>query len=388
MNVAYILPYLRQPSGWRTLSLGVVNAMQDYIRPIVFVEPEDLATARQYFPNVELFSLPATQQYSFSSRRGWRNLFRSYRVIQQISYPHIDLVHSLEAYPCGLVGHWLSQKYNCPHVMTANGTYAIIWIKYLLDRLMYQRVLAASKLVCPISNSTAGLMKRYFGSSLKNTAVVSILIGNDFYQRVPQSQALERIPPAQPTILTVGDVKPRKGQMITIKAFKKVKKSFPEARYWIVGDYKPNDYFHGIQKIIADDQIEDVFFWGRVADEKLCECYQKASLFVLAPQPLEGAEKMHVEGFGLVYLEAGAYGLPVIGTRSGGVPDAIREGETGLLVEPGDTDGLAEAMGRLLADPILWKKMGNANRRWSERLTWGRYAGEQYQAYRQVLASP
>jgi phosphatidylinositol alpha-1,6-mannosyltransferase len=95
---------------------------------------------------------------------------------------------------------------------------------------------------------------------------------------------------------------------------------------------------------------------------------------------------LHFEGFGLVFLEAGAYGLPVIGTRSGGVADAVKEGETGLLVEPQDINGLAEAMLRLLQDAELAQRLGRANRLWSETLTWERNAAEYAQAYQVLLA--
>lgn len=387
MNVAYILPYLRQPCGWRTLSVGVVNVMQEHVNPILFVEREDETTARQLFPGLEIFALPATQQYSFSSRKGWINLFQAYRAIKEADYPQINLVHSLEAYPCGLIGSWLSAKYDCSHVITANGTYALIWRTTWIDRLLYQRTLQEAQFVCPISNGTQDLMRKYFGSSLKHTRMKSILIGNNYHQRNSQSEVLNRSLPAQPLILTVGDIKPRKGQMVSVKAFRKAKERIPAARYWLIGDYKPNEYYFDIQRYIADHQVKDVTFFGRVSDEKLRECYQKASLFVLTPQPLSPTENLHVEGFGLVYLEAGAYGLPVIGSRFGGVPDAIRENETGLLVEPGDVDGIAEAILLLLSDQEVWRRMGLANRRWSEELSWERYAKEQTQVYQEALAT-
>jgi phosphatidylinositol alpha-1,6-mannosyltransferase len=120
---------------------------------------------------------------------------------------------------------------------------------------------------------------------------------------------------------------------------------------------------------------------GAVSDTELSHQYQDASVFVLTPEQ----EGLHFEGFGLVYLEAGAYGLPVVGTQTGGVPDAVREGITGFLVRPGDVDEIAAAALRLLDDPELARQMGRANRRWAEQLTWERNAEEQIQAYRDIL---
>jgi glycosyltransferase involved in cell wall biosynthesis len=132
---------------------------------------------------------------------------------------------------------------------------------------------------------------------------------------------------------------------------------------------------------VAKLELKDVFFLGAVSDAELRELYRKASVFVLTPQQ----EGLHFEGFGLVYLEAGAYGLPVVGTSSGGVPDAVQDGVTGLLVDPQDVEGAAQALLRLLHNPELRREMGRANRRLSEALTWERCAAEYDRAYRSVL---
>ena len=109
--------------------------------------------------------------------------------------------------------------------------------------------------------------------------------------------------------------------------------------------------------------------------------YQGASVFILTPQH----EGLNFEGFGLVYLEAGAYGLPVIATRSGGVADAVEDGKTGYLCEHEDVDGIADSVLRLLNDPDRSREMGRANRFWAETLTWERNAEEQFRAYQSIL---
>ena len=78
-----------------------------------------------------------------------------------------------------------------------------------------------------------------------------------------------------------------------------------------------------------------------------------------------------MEGFGIVFLEANACGKPVIGARSGGIPDAIVDGETGLLVEPDDEAGLANALTALLSDPARCQALGAAGRQRVEQIcTW------------------
>jgi glycosyltransferase involved in cell wall biosynthesis len=124
-----------------------------------------------------------------------------------------------------------------------------------------------------------------------------------------------------------------------------------------------------------------VTFLGTVSEEKLQECYRQASVFLLTPQQIG----LNFEGVGLVYIEAGAYGLPVVGTRVGGVPDAIRHDLTGFVFEPDDPDGIASSIVRLLTDKKLAAAMGQANRDWAETLTWERFAREQVEVYRALL---
>jgi phosphatidyl-myo-inositol dimannoside synthase len=101
-----------------------------------------------------------------------------------------------------------------------------------------------------------------------------------------------------------------------------------------------------------------VRFLGLLSDEPLRDAYQAADLFV---QP-NGEVNGMTEGYGMVYLEAGAAGLAVIGGRSGGVVEAVTDGVTGILVTPFRASELAEKMDLLLADGELRKRLGEAGR--------------------------
>ena len=94
-------------------------------------------------------------------------------------------------------------------------------------------------------------------------------------------------------------------------------------------------------------------FLGRLPDETIPDVYAAADLFCLPSK---------LEGFGLVYIEAAYHGVPSIGTRVGGVPDVIVDGETGLLVPVGDVPALAAALARLRDDPALRQRLGAAAR--------------------------
>jgi len=380
LRVAYVLPTLLRPSGWRTYAYAFLRSIQEYVEPVIFASAEDAVEARSLFPEWQVFVLPATQSAVLTSLRGQLALLRCYRAISSSAFPKVDLVHSLEAYPTGLVGSWLSRRLGCPHALTAHGTYGVVWHDLFLDRLAYRGVLRHSSLVLSVSQGTERMVRRYFGSDLAGARLRVILNGNDFTKRVPQQRALERSWPEVPTLLSVGDIKPRKGQHHSLAAFAQVKKELSQARYWIVGKYQNNEYYLDMQRFVAEHHLQDVSFLGTVSDDELDKLYRQASLFVLTPQQ----EGLSFEGFGLVFLEAGAFGLPVVATRSGGVPDAVKDGLTGLLAEPGDVEGIAAALLRLLTDPDLLSHMGRENRLWAESLTWERNAAEHYRAYQEV----
>jgi phosphatidylinositol alpha-1,6-mannosyltransferase len=113
-----------------------------------------------------------------------------------------------------------------------------------------------------------------------------------------------------------------------------------------------------------------VVFAGGVAHHEVPAFYHASDLFVMANRELLNGD---VEGFGLVFLEANAAGLPVIGGRSGGTADAIVHGETGWLVDPDDLAGLADGVIRLLQDRDLARRFSAAGRqRVANEFTWER----------------
>ena len=102
---------------------------------------------------------------------------------------------------------------------------------------------------------------------------------------------------------------------------------------------------------------ELVEFLGQVDDQELAALYRAGDLFIMPSRDLYGQP---IEGLGLVYLEANLCGLPVIASNTGGIPDAVVHGETGLLVNPEDPGDIAAAIVRLLSDKDLAARLGAA----------------------------
>ncbi len=167
-------------------------------------------------------------------------------------------------------------------------------------------------------------------------------------------------------ILTVARLNPRKGQLQIIQALKALPASQrPLIEYWLVGSHSKENYETVLTAAAADADFH-VKFLGDISDEKLSSIYGQADIFAMTSMP----HKHSVEGFGLVYLEAGAHGLPVIAHDIGGVAEAVVDGETGLLVAPGDRAALTAAFSKLISDPALRQQLGRAGQARANRSSW------------------
>jgi phosphatidylinositol alpha-1,6-mannosyltransferase len=161
-------------------------------------------------------------------------------------------------------------------------------------------------------------------------------------------------------IMTVGGLVPRKGYDTVIRALPRVLRSCPDVTYLIVTSDRRN-YDTELDALARAVGVRDrVVFAYDVPTAELPRVYALSDIFVMPSRADEAA--CDVEGFGLVFIEANACGKPVIGGRSGGISDAVVDGKTGVLVDPGDTDGLAAAIVELLEDPELARRMGEQGR--------------------------
>jgi len=106
-----------------------------------------------------------------------------------------------------------------------------------------------------------------------------------------------------------------------------------------------------------------VTFVGSVQRPELVALYNACDIFVLTPVEIRHGHSLDSEGFGLVFLEAGACGKPVIGSAASGCVESISHEQTGLLVEPGNAGALASAIRRLIDDPPLGRRLGEESRR-------------------------
>lgn len=170
---------------------------------------------------------------------------------------------------------------------------------------------------------------------------------------------------AAPVIVSLTRMVARKNLRRLIEALPGVRAAVPGAILILGGTGPERD---ALMKQAADAGLAGaVRFPGRIADAEMAAHYSLADVFALPS--LSSAKD--IEGFGIVYLEAGACEVPVVGGRAGGVPDAVADGETGLLVDPENTENLKAALVELLRDRDRARKMGRRARlRVQKSFTW------------------
>lgn len=167
----------------------------------------------------------------------------------------------------------------------------------------------------------------------------------------------------RPVIVCVSRLVPRKGQDMLIRALPTIRRRVPDAALLLVSG---GPYRKTLARLAREHDVEkDVIFTGSVPWPELPAHYAAGDVYAMPCRTR--AAGLDVEGLGIVYLEASATGLPVVGGDSGGAPDAVREGETGYVVGGRDVEALAARLTDLLTDETKAKAMGAAGRAWVEQ---------------------
>ncbi|HET6878416.1 MAG TPA: glycosyltransferase family 4 protein [Jatrophihabitans sp.] len=163
-------------------------------------------------------------------------------------------------------------------------------------------------------------------------------------------------------IVCVSRLVKRKGQDALVRALPRIRAAASDAALLFVGS---GPYRAELERL-ADAQgvREHVVFTGGVATADLPSHYAAGDVFAMPCRTRRGG--MDVEGLGIVYLEASATGLPVVAGNSGGAPDAVREGETGYVVDGRNVPALADRLVAVLRDDTLRARLGTAGRAWIE----------------------
>jgi phosphatidyl-myo-inositol dimannoside synthase len=305
--------------------------------------------------------------------RSLRRHLRVARALRSLS-PRPDLVHCGRALPEGLSAKIAGLPYVCwthgEELGFASSSRELTWLM--------RKTYAAAKGVLANSHNSARLLESDWRVPAERITVVHPGVDTARFHPAADPAGWRRqfAPAGEILFLSVGRLQRRKGHDLVLRAMAQLT-DLP-IRYLIAGD--------GPTRAALAEQVRQagldnrVAFLGVVSEDALPGLYAASDVFVL-PNRQDGVD---FEGFGIVFLEAAAAGRPTIGGRSGGVAEAVADGETGLLVDGREAGAVAEAMRRLALDPGLRARLGQCGReRVLRQFTWEAGATRLAYAHRQ-----
>jgi glycosyltransferase involved in cell wall biosynthesis len=270
--------------------------------------------------------------------------------------------HAAEPFDCietsssGLLALTLLRSRHRPPVVTristtaaqlvAHNAGASRWIERLEQRWEKTLVMRSDALLTHTRSHRDELVLQW---ALKSAAVH--LIPHGIAMHLDSSPAAVNERP--PRLLYVGRFEHRKGIDVLLAAIPAVLAAAPTATFDLIGQDHADYWQHRFWTENPDISRSQVRFHGKAGTAALLSAYRDCDVFV-APS--------RYESFGLIYVEAMAWGKPVVGCRAGGIPEVVAEGETGLLAEPGDVTGLRDALIRLCRDGELRARLGRQAR--------------------------
>ncbi len=303
-------------------------------------------------------------------------LFEYFSIRRIIKAKKIDLLHSHYVFPDGLVSRL---QPGVPGIATEHTS-------GFLDRLergrmlgLYRRVYARMDHIITPSDELAEAVESLGIPRQKITFVSNGVDTEKFSPEVPPKDIRQQysLAPESRIVLCPRRLEPKNGIKYLVEAVPAVLQKCPDARFFIVGGSYP-DQLTLLQKKGRELGVQDqIIFTGSVPNTEMPSWYTAADVVVLPSLK---------EATSIAGLEAMACGRPLVGTNVGGIPYLIDDGKTGLLVEPKDPHGLADALVRVLADDVVRSEMGVAARKKTvDQFSWIRIAGTVQSIYEQNL---
>lgn len=313
----------------------------------------------------------------------WTHLARTRRLLRVVGDTPA-VIHCARVIPEGLDGYLSMRLRGTAYICWAHGE-ELMYARHSreLRALMHLIYRHAAAIIANSAHTASQLVD--FGVPAARVFVTRPGVDpRRFTPEAPGAQALraQLAPANQLVLLTVGRLQRRKGHDLVLQTLAQLGPEAPPLRYVIVGG-GPED--ERLRRLARELRIEDrVVFAGEATADELPRYYAAADLFV-HPNRVEQGD---FEGFGLVLLEAAATGLPVIAGATGGTPEAVKDGTTGVLVSGVSTEELRDAILDLAGSPRRRMAMGEAGRAMVFReFTWERAAATAAATHQRVASS-
>lgn len=350
-------------SGWGTLTYNYADALWHKNIPFILMLPRSAERISAPFAGCIRYILPDLP-LTFSGYTAWRFIHRLYAPIRYIPEAG-DIIHALTDFPYAAIAFRYARRHRLPFFMNAIGTYSVAPFRHFLDRLFFMPAYRGADRIIAISEYTKRRMIDAAGF-FRPIDVMLLPVVRPVLEGHEDFSIYAKLPPHKRYVLTVSSPRAhgRKGFEAMAAAFKAIHQTMPDVHLVAIGG---NAITTSAYTVIP-----------KVSSAELGGLYARCALFAAMPHGTGG----HFEGYGLVYREAGLYGKPVIGTLSGGVPEAVENGVTGFLVSENDIEEMSAVVRRLLSDAVLSARLGSLGRMQAEAYTWRDYVERMLFLYR------
>ncbi|MHA1252650.1 MAG: glycosyltransferase family 4 protein [Candidatus Helarchaeota archaeon] len=348
MKIAFISTSINETNGWGRITKSLAFELRKYVNLYIYL-PKNENIDKIKGVNIKKILPPILKRNIYALK----NIIYHIHTIINIIINDYDIVHCLFHYYPYIFDCIIASKIRKKNVIIgAQGTYGVLPLTKKFLRFFLNVCYKNSRIIHTASNFTKNEMLKFL--DIKNILKFPINgVNIKLFHPIKQTIKLPKEYESNPTILSVGALKYRKGQDILIKAFNIIKKKIENAKLLIIGS---GNFENKLKKLISKYNINDIEFLGTISGNALVKYYNMCDLFILTPR----FHNYNFEGFGLVYLEAGACGKPVIGTNSGGVSEVIKHGETGFIVEENDYNKVAEYAIQILSNKELKDKLSKS----------------------------
>ncbi|HYK97459.1 MAG TPA: glycosyltransferase family 4 protein [Candidatus Acidoferrales bacterium] len=288
-------------------------------------------------------------------------------VSRMLEREKFDIIHHHEPF-VPFLSFQILDSAKCPNVATFHA-FGGFSFSYWSGRVVLDHYMGKIDERIAVSSAARHFVSRYFPGDYR---IIPNGVDVDFYAN---AKPFPEFKDGKTNILFVGRVEQRKGAMYLLKAYAQIKQRHPDTRLIIVGRGPQTG---DLRRFVHSQRVSDVFFAGRVDDTDKARFYKTADVYV--------APSTGQESFGIVLLEAMAAGCAVVASDIHGYKRVVQRNVSGILVEPRDPDLLAAALERLICEPDLRRRLGEAGARRAPEYDWSHVTAELAQVYQEVIA--
>ena len=274
---------------------------------------------------------------------------------------HIENVWFGAAAPLGLLAN-VAREAGAKQIIATTHGHEIGWSMLPGARPLLRKIFHDADTVTYLTEATRRRLAPFFGTTPAVQLHGAIDPAAFAFSETARQKLRQRykIPETAPVVVCISRLVERKGQDTLISIWAQLAEKFPQAYLVIVGKGPYEKHLRELAE--HSPRKEKIIFTGEVPYSELADHYSLGDIFAMPCRTRGGG--LDIEGLGIVYLEAYAAGLPVVAGDSGGAPEAVQDGKTGIVVNGHSANATAKALEFLLAHPERGRAMGAAGKEW------------------------